>query len=332
MRFSRLLIPLAAGLCLVAQTSTKAPPKPPANATPVAPPAPGISGPDGVTMPFEIKEPALIAPDRVVIQVGDVKLTAGQLGQILEAYPDNQKVFVNGPGRQQFIDQIVRLMLLSEEGRRRKLTETEAYKNQLWFSAAGILATHTDADIRHQVQGDEALLRAYYEAHKGEYEQFKASHILIRMQGSSISLAPGQKDLTEEEALAKAQEIRQKIVAGAEFADLARVDSDDMGTSAKGGDLGFLRRGQTVPTFEDALFAMKVGELSQPVKTPFGYHLIKVTEKKPTRSFDELRPELEKALEAEASRKFLAELKAKAKIVIDPEFSDSTNALVGIKQ
>ena len=100
--------------------------------------------------------------------------------------------------------------------------------------------------MRHQVAGDEALLRAYYEAHKGEYEQVRASHILIRMHGSPLSLAPGQKDLTEEEALAKAREIREKIVAGAEFADMARVESDDRATASKGGDMDFVRRGQTI--------------------------------------------------------------------------------------
>ncbi|MEO8372577.1 MAG: peptidylprolyl isomerase [Candidatus Solibacter sp.] len=309
----------------MAQTSPNAPPKPPVDA------APSVSGPDGVTVPLEIMAPPLIAPDRVVIQVGDVKITAGQLSQILEGYSDSQKVFVNGPGRQQFIDQVVRLMVLAEEGRRRKLTETDIYKNQVWYSATGLLANQTDTDIRLKVHGDEALLRAYYEVHKAEYEQVQASHILIRMQGSGISVAPGQKDLTEEEALAKAQEVRKKIIEGADFAALARVDSDDMGSSAKGGDLGFLRHGQTVPSFEDALFALEVGQLSQPVKTQFGYHLIKIVDRKPTKTFEELRPELEKAVENEASRKFLAELKAKSKIVIDPEFSEPAKALVGVK-
>jgi parvulin-like peptidyl-prolyl isomerase len=331
MRFFRILPLYAAALCLVAQT----PPKPPAQATPIAPStpaAPTMTGPEGVTLPLEIIQPAIIPPDRVVIQVGDVKLTSAQVGQILDAYPENQRVFANGPGRAQFIDQVVRILLLSEEGRRRKLTETEAYKNQMVYSAAGILASNTDQDIKRKISGDEALLKAYYEAHKSEYEQIHARHILIRMQGSLVNLAPGQKELTDAEALAKALEIRQKILQGADFADLARTDSDDMGSSSKGGDLGFLKRGQTVPSFEDAAFALPTGQLSQPVKTPYGYHLIKVEERKPTRTFEELRPEIERTLGNEASRKFVEDLKAKTKVAIDPDFSKTPKATIGPKQ
>ena len=331
MRFFRILPLYAAALCLVAQT----PPKPPAQATPIAPSAPAtptMTGPDGVTLPLEIIQPAIIPPDRVVIQVGDVKLTSAQVGQILDAYPENQRVFANGPGRAQFIDQVVRILLLSEEGRRRKLTETEAYKNQMVYSAAGILASNTDRDIKRKISGDEALLKAYYEAHKSEYEQIHARHILIRMQGSLVNLAPGQKELTDAEALARALEIRQKILQGADFADLARTDSDDMGSSSKGGDLGFLKRGQTVPSFEDAAFALPTGQLSQPVKTPYGFHLIKVEERKPTRTFEELRPEIERTLGNEASRKFVEDLKAKTKVAIDPDFSETPKATIGLKQ
>jgi parvulin-like peptidyl-prolyl isomerase len=331
MRFFRILPLYAAALCLVAQT----PPKPPAQATPIAPSTPAtptMTGPDGVTLPLEIIQPAIIPPDRVVIQVGDLKLTSGQVSQILDAYPENQRVFANGPGRAQFIDQVVRILLLSEEGRRRKLTETEAYKNQMVYSAAGILASNTDQDIKRKISGDEALLKAYYEAHKSEYEQIHARHILIRMQGSLVNLAPGQKELTDAEALAKALEIRQKILQGADFADLARTDSDDMGSSSKGGDLGFLKRGQTVPSFEDAAFALPTGQLSQPVKTPYGYHLIKVEERKPTRTFEELRPEIERTLGNEASRKFVEDLKAKTKVAIDPDFSKTPKATIGPKQ
>src|SRR5437899_11119794 len=102
MRFSRILPLLAAALHLVAQTPVAQPPKPPLHATPVAPatPAegPSITGPEGITMPLQVIAPPILPPDRVVIQVGDTKLTAGQVEKILEAYPANQRVYANGPG------------------------------------------------------------------------------------------------------------------------------------------------------------------------------------------------------------------------------------------
>jgi len=322
MRFFRILSLSAAALCLAAQSQE---PKPGAQT------GPSVIGPEGVTLPLTIVPPPVIPADRVVIQVGETRLTAGQLDQILGTYTDSQRVAANGPGRTQFVDQVVRVLLLAEEGRLRKLDQTEIYKNQLNYFASLILSAQADEGVRRQVRGDEALLKAYYEAHKQEYMQIHARHILIRMQGSPLSVAPGEKDLSDAEALAKAQELRRKIVAGADFAAIAQVDSNDMGSSAKGGDLGFVKRGQTLPSFEEALFQMQDGELSEPVKTAYGYHLIKVEERKPTRTFEDLRPELQKAVEDEAIRKFLTERKAKTKIVLDPEFNKSTESVIGIK-
>jgi peptidyl-prolyl cis-trans isomerase C len=266
-----------------------------------------------------------------VIQVGDVKLTSGQIGQILDVFPEGQRAYANSTGRPQFVEQVVRILLLAEEGRRRKMNETEAYRNQLTYTSDGILASLTDAEIKRQAAGDEGLLRGYYEAHKSEYQQIHVRHILIRMQGSPVTLLPGQKDLTDAEALAKAQEIRQKLVQGADFAELARTESNDVGSSSKGGDLGFVKHGQYPPSFEDAAFALADGELSQPSKTQYGYHLIRVEERKPTRTFEELRPELERNLGTEASRKFVENLKAKTKIVIDPDFSEPPKGSIGPK-
>ena len=335
MRFFRILPLLAAALRLSAQTPVAPPPKPPLQATPIAPATsaegPSITSPEGVTMPLQVIAPTVLPPDRVVIQVGDIKLTAGQVDRILEAYPDTQRVYANGPGRNQFIDQVVRVLLLSGEGERRKLTETDAFKSQLMYSAASILAKLADAEIRSQAQGDEAFLKAYYDLHKAEYEQVHAHHILIRAQGSPLALTAGQQDLTDAEALAKAQEIRRKIVDGGDFAALARAESNDSGSNFKGGDLGFLKRGQIVPSFEEAVFGLAVGELSQPVKTAYGYHIIRVDEKKPTRTFEELRPEMERNLQNEASKKVLDDLKAKTKIVIDPEFTGNAKPAIGLK-
>jgi len=283
--------------------------------------APAITGPDGVTMPLEVTPPAAaLPPGRVILQVGEIALTAGQLDQILEAYPEAQRVYVNGPGRPQFIEQLIRVLMLSQEGKRRKLDQTDRYRNQLTYSAAGILSTHTEEDIRKKIKIDDSMLQDYLKAHPLEYMQLRARHILIRTQGSSLSLEPGQKELTDAEALAKTQEIRAKIVAGADFAEVAKAESNDPSTNTKGGDLGFFKRGQLPPSIEETAFALKPGEISQPVKTSMGYVVVKVEESKPVKSFEELRPELERNLRNEMTRKYVEDLKALTKIEIDPEF------------
>jgi hypothetical protein len=187
------------------------------------------------------------------------------------------------------------------------------------FSAASVLAGLTADDLKKDVKLDEAELHRYYDEHRLEHERVRARHILIRMQGSPLPVNPGQKDLTEAEALAKARDIRQKIQDGGDFAALAGTESDDAESAANGGDLGFFRRGQKVPSFEEAAFALKVGELSRPVKSPFGYHIIRV-EVRELKTFEEMRPELEKKMRPEQAQKTVEELAAKSGAVLDPEF------------
>src|ERR1039458_2202893 len=105
MRFFRILSLSAAALCLGAQTPSNTTPKPPGPATSGNSAFTTLTGPDGVTVPIPVipKAPGS-PPDRVVFKVADIKLTSGQVGQILDAYPENQRIFANGPGRAQFID------------------------------------------------------------------------------------------------------------------------------------------------------------------------------------------------------------------------------------
>jgi peptidyl-prolyl cis-trans isomerase C len=308
MRFSLVCL-TAIGVCGMAQQAPKAP-------------APAMIGPDGATVPLDVRPPApTLPPERVIITVGDIQLTAGQLDQILDAYSEAQRVFINGPGRKQFIDQLVRVLMLSQEGRKRHLDQTDAFRNQLAYSSAGILSTHTEENIRKNIKLDEPMLQAYMREHPREYMQLRARHILIRMQGSPAPLQPGEKDLTDAEALAKAQEIRAKVAAGADFAQLAAAESSDSASKINGGDLGFFKRGQMAPSFEDAAYALKMGEVSQPVKTAMGYTIIKLEEIKPVKPFEELRPELERNLRNELTRKYIEDLKALTRIEVDPEFA-----------
>lgn len=104
-------------------------------------------------------------------------------------------------------------------------------------------------------------------------EQVDVSHILVAYKGANT--APANVTRTKAEALARAQQLRAQLLAGADFATLARAQSD--GPSAKnGGSLGLISRGDLVPSFEDVAFTEPVGQISEPVETPFGYHLIRV--------------------------------------------------------
>jgi parvulin-like peptidyl-prolyl isomerase len=170
----------------------------------------------------------------------------------------------------------------------------------------------------------EADLRQYYDAHKNEYETVHARHILIRFQGSQVPVRPGEKDLSDAEALAKAQEIRKKIQDGADFATLAKAESDDAGSGANsGGELPAFKRGQMVQSFETAAFTMKAGELSEPVKSQFGYHIILVISHD-TKSFDEVRANLETQLKPDAGNKavnkLIEDLQKSTPPVLDPVY------------
>ena len=299
-----------------------------AQTPPSPPPQPQAAGPGGVTFPLQNIPSGLttVPKDKVIIQVNDIKITAGQLDQILEAYPENTRIYVRGSGRQQFIDQLVRTLVLSEEGKRRQLDQTPAFKAQAEYSLAAILASQVNEDIKKNVKVDDAALKAYYEEHKPEYEKVRARHILIRMKGSPVPVKPGQQDLTDDEALAKTKELLAKIRGGADFADIAKTESDDTGSGANGGELGFFGHGQMVPSFEEAAFKLKVDEISEPVKSPFGYHLIQVEEKQ-VKSFDELKPELETKVRPDLVKKAVEDLVNKAKVILDPELLPSSKAV-----
>ena len=156
-------------------------------------------------------------------------------------------------------------------------------------------------------EGSEAKVKEYFDSHKAEFstpEQVKARHILIRATAGDAE--------AEKNALAKVEELEKKARAGEDFAKLATANSEDPGSKTKGGLLDFFGRGKMVPEFEEAAFAMKAGEISKPVKTNYGYHLIQLVEKRPAkdRTLDEVRNEIASNLIArEKSKVQLDQLK-----------------------
>jgi parvulin-like peptidyl-prolyl isomerase len=316
MKFLHAFVFLGIAAGLSAQTSTPIPApqnQPPATA-PNRTPVPHVEL--SLDNPADRKGP-VVPPDRVVLSVGDVKLTAEQFDQLVDSLPDQYRSVARGAGRKQFGDNLVRLLVLAQEGKRRKLDDTAAYKLQTMFQMANVLANMTFQQIGKDTKIDEADLRKYYADHKAEFDQVSARHILIRMQGSRVPVKPGQKDLTPEEALAKAEDLEKRIKAGEDFAKLAAAESDDAGSAAKGGDVGFFHHGQMVPSFDQAAFALEVGQVSEPVRSDYGYHIIKVDAAK---TFDDVKADVEKRMAPELAQKAVVELQKNSVVVYDTEF------------
>jgi peptidyl-prolyl cis-trans isomerase C len=290
------------------------PPAAPQTAAPTAPPAPHVEL--SIDKPEDRKMP-VVPPDRVVLSVGDVKLTAEQFDQLIDSLPDQYKTMVRGAGRKSFGDNLVRMLVLAQEGKRRKLDQAPGYSLQTMFQMANVLASVTFQQISKEIKAEDADLRKYYAEHKTEFDQVSARHILIRMQGSPVPVKPGQKDLTPEEALAKAEDLEKRIKAGEDFAKLATAESDDAGSGAKGGDLGFFRHGQMVPSFDEAAFKLSPGQVSEPVRSQFGYHIIKVEASK---TFEDVKADIEKRVVSDLSQKALLELQKNSAVVYDTEF------------
>lgn len=140
-------------------------------------------------------------------------------------------------------------------------------------------------------------VQAYYTAHQDQYrtpERVHARHILV---------AIANKTDAEKTALkAKAEDLDKQAKSGADFAKLAEKNSDDPGSATKGGDLGWVVRGQMVKEFEDATFALKPAEISNVITTQYGYHIIQVLEKEPAhvKTLAEVKPEIVNTLRSQS--------------------------------
>jgi peptidyl-prolyl cis-trans isomerase D len=137
-------------------------------------------------------------------------------------------------------------------------------------------------------QVSDAEVQQYYQQHIKDYqveEQVRVKHILIKVDAGADAKADAA-------AKAKAEAILKQIKSGGNFAELAKQNSDDPGSKDQGGELGFLKRGATVPEFDQAAFTLPVGQTSDLIKTKFGYHILQVEEKQNahTRPLEEVKP------------------------------------------
>ncbi|MDQ3281024.1 MAG: peptidyl-prolyl cis-trans isomerase [Acidobacteriota bacterium] len=157
------------------------------------------------------------------------------------------------------------------------------------------------AKIRSQIVPTDAELRQAYQANASRFKRPGAAHVLHIL----VKVDPNAPPAVDAAAKAKAQGIVAQLRGGADFATLARANSEDPSSAANGGDMGFVDMGQTVPEFEQAIFSIPLNTVSDPIRSQnFGYHIVKVVERREesTRPFEEVRAELSTTASTQKAR------------------------------
>jgi parvulin-like peptidyl-prolyl isomerase len=331
-----------------AQAGAAGAPATPAAAAPAG--APGAAGAPAAVPPAVKPVPAQLP--EIVARVNGAPIDRGEFERAVKSL-EGQAGGPVPPERRdaiyrQLVDQLVALKLLSQESVARKLaipdTEVESrvaevkkpFPNEQAFSAALAERQMTldklkleirqqlqamklvDTEIKPTVAVTDADVTDFYVKNPDKFQEpeaVRASHILLRTPDPTDE---AQKKKAKAEATAVLAELKK----GGDFATLAKQHSQDAGSAANGGDMGFVPRGQTPPVFEQAVFALKPGQLSVVVESPFGYHIMKVSAHRDARTvpLQEVKPQVQEFLTQQQMQQkteaLVTKLKAKARIEV----------------
>lgn len=200
----------------------------------------------------------------VLAMVAGEEITQEEFNLFLQAVPREQQVYLSNPQfREQCLQQFIALRLFAKEGEEMKLDETEEFQTMITNAKRDILAQMVMHDMISKITVGEEEMKTYYDANKEQYqkgETVHAKHILV-----------------DEEELCNT--ILKAIESGETAFEIAAQEHSNCPSGSKGGDLGMFGKGQMVKEFEDAAFSAEIGQVVGPVKTQFGYHLIRVEEK-----------------------------------------------------
>jgi parvulin-like peptidyl-prolyl isomerase len=203
-----------------------------------------------------------------------------------------------GPQREELKKQYGEFKVIAERARKERMDREDATRLQMILDRAQVLAGAYLSELQKNADKlvSDADVEQYYKDHTSDFDEVRVRHILVSTQpkeeadeeaaGKDAKDAKDKKPaekpkaLTKEEARKKAQDLLDRIRKGDDFAKLAKENSDDPGSKDKGGEYDFFGRGKMVPEFDKAAFALKPGEVSDLVETQFGFHIIKVEEKR----------------------------------------------------
>ena len=248
-----------------------------------------------------LAEDAVVAHiNGVDIKQSDLDFAASEVGAQLANYPPDDR-------KRMLLQFVIENELMSEAAVKDGLDSGQSFEDRLKYHRRRALRdTYFDKAVRQGV--DEAAAKKIYDekvAGMKPEEEIHARHILVSTE-------------------AEAKEVAERLKKGEDFAAVAKEKSKD--PSAEGGDLGFFGRGQMLKPFEDAAFALEVGQISEPVQTQFGWHIIKIEEKRtrPLPTYDQVKDTIISQLTQQKAKQTIKELHDAAKIeIVDPDIKKS---------
>lgn len=246
--------------------------------------------------------------DRVLARVSNKFITLGDFKKKLSKLPPYYKEAVDR-NKRRYLDDTVMEMMFYEDAIRRGMDQDKETKEVINEARKKILiAKLIKTDIEDSIKLEEHEMRRFYEEHKEDFkspELWRASHILVKTEGEAKAI---QEDLSK----------------GADFGELAKTKSMDA-TATRNGDVGYFRQGQVVPDFESACMSLKVGETSPIVHTQFGYHIIRLTDRKEQgiepyeKAKKKIESELRRVKRSEAFNKLALDMRNKYNVEIEDD-------------
>jgi peptidyl-prolyl cis-trans isomerase C len=248
------------------------------------------------------KDPLIAKVNGVEIHQSDLAIAEEEAGQI-PPMPEDAK-------RDYLVQFMADLILVSKDAEAERVGDSAAFKHRLEFERRKILMSTLLQTIGKSALTDEAMHKVYDEAVKGigAQPEVHARHILVR--------AATGDDKASKDAEDKIKAVIVRLSKGEDFAKVAGEVTEDPSGKTSGGDLGYFTKEQMVPEFAEVAFKLDKGQISAPVKTQFGWHVIKVEDKrmKPPPSFDEVKPQIEQFVVRKAQADLVTKLRGDAKI------------------
>jgi peptidyl-prolyl cis-trans isomerase C len=237
--------------------------------------------------------------DKVVAKVAGVEIRESDLAMAEEDMGQQVQQLEGAAKRDALVAYVADVILAAKAAEAKKVTDQKDFKSRIAFIRNKLAMEMLLVQEGKAAATDAAMKKVYEEAVKqqGNEQEVRARHILVPTE-------------------AEAKTILAEIKKGTDFAEMAKQKSKDPGAAAEGGDLGYFTKDQMVPEFADQAFKMNKGDVSDPVKSQFGWHIIKVEDKrtKPAPTFEAVKEQVEQYVTRRAQAEYITKLRETAKV------------------